>query len=140
MGDKLTPEQRSRLMAKIKGQNTGPEMLLRQALWAEGMRYRLHCGASLPGKPDIVFVRARLAVFVDGCFWHGCPLHGHTPKSSKEYWLEKLKRNMARDKDTNRKLSELGWQPIRLWEHEINDDVSACVKRIAKAVRLRKQH
>lgn len=122
-------------MAHIKGTDTRPEWLLRRALWATGLRYRLR--SKLPGKPDIVFPRARIAVFVDGCFWHGCPLHGHVPKSNLTYWVPKLARNQARDRAADAALLVLGWLPMRVWEHEVVEDLASCVERIAETVRQR---
>jgi DNA mismatch endonuclease (patch repair protein) len=127
-------------MSRIRGIDTAPEVLLRKNLWAAGLRYRLGRKTSLPGKPDLIFAGARVAVFVDGCFWHCCPLHGHTPKSSVPYWQGKLERNMTRDRNTNSKLADLGWLPIRIWEHEVTENISACVDRVADAVRLRSNH
>lgn len=75
----------------------------------------------LPGKPDFVFPPKKIVVFVDGCFWHGCPLHGSIPKTKQEFWMKKLNRNMERDKEVNTILSERGWRVIRFWEHELKD-------------------
>ncbi|MGZ5050471.1 MAG: very short patch repair endonuclease [Methylobacter sp.] len=131
--DVMTPEQRSRCMSKIKGKNTGPEMRLRRALWAIGMRYRLN--SSLPGRPDLVFQGKKLAVFVDGCFWHGCPEHAVFPKSNIEFWETKIKGNIARDEKINNVLEALGWQVFRIWEHEIKDNVQSVVDKITMLVR-----
>ena len=125
-------------MARIKGRDTAPEILLRRRLWAAGLRFRLGRIMPLPGKPDLVFMGARVAVFIDGCFWHGCPVHGHTPRSNVAYWQKKLMNNIARDKQTDGKLVALGWLPVRLWEHEIKEDVDDCVKRITEALNLRR--
>src|SRR5436190_595999 len=97
MADVLTPEQRRLNMSRIRGKNTKPERVLRGALHKQGLRFRLH-RKDLPGSPDIVFVRQRTAVFVDGCFWHGCPQHGVEPKSNGEFWRKKIKANCERDK------------------------------------------
>ena len=129
----MTPEQRSRCMSQIKGKNTGPEIRLRKALWAIGLRYRLN--TSLPGKPDVVFQGKKLAVFVDGCFWHGCPEHAVTPKNNRDFWEAKIKGNIARDVKVNLALDALGWRVFRVWEHEIKSDVQAVVEKIAVIVR-----
>ena len=100
--------------------DTAPELALRRLLHARGLRYRVDM-APLPGlrrRADIVFTRARLAVFVDGCFWHRCPQHGTSPKSNTDWWRDKLDRNVRRDRDTDRALAEAGWQVLRVWEHE----------------------
>lgn len=133
MTDVMTLEQRRRNMSRIKGKDTGPELRLRRALWRTGLRYRLNY--KLPGRPDLVFVSARLAVFVDGCFWHGCPLHGAKPKANATFWREKLLKNVARDEKVNTELQEMGWQVIRFWEHEIDADVYHLVDSIRALVR-----
>lgn len=135
MPDHMSPEARSRLMARIKGVDTRLECQLRKALWSAGLRYRLR--PKLPGKPDIAFPGARVAVFIDGCFWHVCPLHGHVPKSNSDYWGPKLARNQERDRAANAALVSLGWLPVRLWEHAIQEDLAGCVAHIAEVVRFR---
>jgi len=94
-----------------------PEMQLRRALHALGLRYRLH-RKDLPGKPDIVFPSARVAVFVDGCFWHRCPEHYVAPKNNAEFWEQKIQKNVDRDRRQDAELAELGWDSVRVWEHE----------------------
>jgi len=131
MADRLTPEQRHRCMSRVRDRDTKPEILLRKALWARGARYRLH--TDLPGKPDLVFSGKRLAVFVDGCFWHGCPIHGEIPASNRAFWEKKLGDNVARDRRTNAKLSEMGWRILRIWVHEIKQDVEAVAERVIVA-------
>jgi len=116
-------------MSRIRGRDTGPELVLRRALWARGLRYRLE--NKLPGRPDIVFRGAKVAVFVDGCFWHGCPLHAVRPKANAEFWRKKLDANIERDTRVTAELKEMGWHVLRFWEHEIRDSVSVVVDRIA---------
>ncbi|WP_255407842.1 very short patch repair endonuclease [Collimonas sp. PA-H2] len=128
----LTPEQRSRCMSLVKGKNTGPELKLRKILWAQGLRYRL--GYKLPGKPDLVFVSAKIAVFVDGCFWHGCPIHGEQPKTNQRFWSEKINKTKLRDQQVNAQLVELGWSVIRYWEHDIERNIDTCTKNIYSAI------
>ncbi|WP_152226027.1 very short patch repair endonuclease [Pseudomonas sp. SCB32] len=132
MADVLTPEQRKCCMSRVRSRDTGPEMLLRRRLWAAGLRYRLK--VKLPGKPDIVFVARRLAVFVDGCFWHRCPLHSTTPKGNSEFWCLKLNENVKRDRRVDDQLEGMGWIVVRFWEHEVNGDVEACVREIVKTL------
>ena len=109
-------------MSAQRREGTTPEVALRRALHAAGLRYQLH-RAPLPAlrrKADIVFGPARLAVFVDGCFWHGCPDHGRRRHEVNGwYWPAKIARNRARDEDTNRALAEAGWRALRIWEHEL---------------------
>jgi DNA mismatch endonuclease (patch repair protein) len=105
-------------MSAIRSENTKPELTLRKALWNRGFRYRVHYGKE---KIDIAFPKKKLAIFVDGCFWHGCPLHSHLPKSHTDYWYPKLKKNIDRDKAKNRRLENQGWRVLRFWEHELRD-------------------
>jgi DNA mismatch endonuclease, patch repair protein len=120
-------------MSRNKGRNTGPEVRLRRALWSRGLRYRLAAG--LPGRPDLVFPRAKIAVFVDGCFWHGCPQHATTPKNNAEFWAKKIARTRERDAAVNLALSAAGWRVIRLWEHEIRAGTDHAAEIIAIAAR-----
>ena len=129
MPDRISKEKRSKIMSAIRSENTQPEIILRKVLWAKGLRFRKYYGRE---KIDIAFPSKKLAIFVDGCFWHGCPLHSHVPKSNKEYWLPKLKRNIARDLAKNERLRNEGWQILRVWEHELTEP-SAVVDRILKA-------
>ena len=130
MADRLTPEQRSYCMSRIRGKNTLPELMLRRAIWAAGCRYRLH--SNLPGRPDIMFSAARLVVFIDGCFWHACPQHGRRPRTNQSYWNSKIARNIRRDIRINAELSRSGWKVARFWEHEVKADPSKVAKKIVR--------
>lgn len=134
MTDVLSPEQRRLNMSRIRGKNTRPEMRLRTALHMRGLRFRLH-RKDLPGSPDIVFVRQKVAVFVDGCFWHGCPAHGARPQTNAEFWSEKIEKNRARDSRASRELKHLGWTVLRIWEHELKRDVAGVAGSVECAVR-----
>lgn len=134
MADRISREQRSKVMARVRHSGTGPELLLRKALWGSGLRYRLKTKVRLPGTPDIIFPGARVVVFVDGCFWHGCPLHGSIPKSHVNFWASKIARNKARDSDVDAKLIRAGWRVVRLWEHQIRDSLSTCVDAVRNAI------
>jgi DNA mismatch endonuclease (patch repair protein) len=107
-------------MSRQRTVNTKPEVALRSALHKRGVRYQLH-RRDLPGRPDIVLVRARLAIFVDGCFWHACPLDYTPPKSNSEWWAAKLRANVERDRRVDEALLNLGWEPLHVWEHEDAD-------------------
>lgn len=135
--DPLTAKQRSFCMSQIKGRNTKPELMLRRALWRCGLRYRLN--SRLPGKPDIVFVQARVAVFVDGCFWHRCEQHFVAPKRNAAFWQEKIAGNVSRDKRIDEELESNGWAVVRIWEHALKDDLSNCVRRVSETVTTRTQ-
>lgn len=136
MADRISPEHRSRLMSKIRGKDTSLERSVRSQLHREGYRFRKHI-ASLPGKPDVVFPREKVAVFIDGDFWHGwrLPAWKH---SLPPFWAEKIENNRRRDRKNFRKLSRRGWCVVRVWGHEINDDLKAAVDRIKLAVQLRR--
>jgi DNA mismatch endonuclease (patch repair protein) len=123
---------KSEQMSRVRTKHTKSEMLLRRALWSLGLRYRLH--PSLPGKPDCVFVRKRVAIFVDGCFWHGCPIHYIPPRKNAEFWKSKIEKNLLRDMKVNAELEASGWNVLRFWEHEIDADVENCVRRIVAAL------
>lgn len=132
MTDVMTPQQRSRCMSRVKNKDTSLEVKFRKALWTRGLRYRL--GRKLLGKPDLVFVSAKIAVFIDGCFWHACPIHGQKPKTNSVFWSEKLTKNSLRDQKVNAGLVELGWTVVRFWEHELNDDAERCVTELMKTL------
>ena len=132
----MSPYERSEIMRKIRGVDTTPETSLRRALWSAGVKgWRLH-SRQLPGKPDLIFTRSKLAVFVDGCFWHGCPQCYRRPNSSNDYWDGKLAKNIDRDKSNTLKLVEDGWSVLRLWEHEIVSNISGCVSTVSKILSL----
>lgn len=120
MTDVMTPEDRSRCMASIKGKDTKPEMIVRKYLFSRGLRYRIH-NRKLPGSPDIVLKKYRTVVFVDGCFWHGhedCKFF-RLPKSNVDFWRHKIAMNIARDYANNVDLKLAGWRVIRIWECEL---------------------
>ena len=104
-------------MRRMPRENSGPELRLRRILHARGLRYRTH-QRGLPGTPDLVFSRAKIAVFVDGCFWHRCPEHGTRPKANADWWDQKLDGNAQRDRRVDGDLAEMGWLSVRIWEHE----------------------
>lgn len=120
-------------MSRNKARDTKPEMLLRKIAWKQGLRYRLNY--KLEGKPDLVFVKYRLAVFVDGCFWHGCPEHYKSPKTRAEFWQEKIQRNRRRDRHVNRVLAMQGWHVLRFWEHSVRASPTSCVEIILEHIR-----
>jgi len=121
-------------MARIKGKDTGPERLLRAELWKRGLRYRLKYPVPA-GRPDLVFVSSRTAVFIDGCFWHGCPYHYVRPRSRTDFWSAKLAENVRRDHRQTLALEKLGWKVVRIWEHELFAILPQVVGRVASALR-----
>lgn len=139
---RVTPSspEASRRMARVRQRGTDIEIELRKALYALGLRYRLQ--VPLLSKPrrvaDIAFPGPRVAVFVDGCFWHGCPLHATWPKENAEFWRAKIKANRVRDTDTDRRLSKLGWKVVRIWAHESPSDAARHVSKIVKTRKHRR--
>lgn len=121
-------------LARVRQQDTSAELSLRKELHARGLRYRLQI--PLLTKPrrvaDIVFPRAKVAVFVDGCFWHGCPEHASWPKNNAQFWRQKIETNRARDADTNQRLSASGWRVIRVWAHEQVRDAAERIETIVR--------
>ena len=132
--DDLTPEQRRRNMQNIKSKDTSIEVKLRHALWHHGVRYRKNL-SSLPGKPDIVITKKRIAIFCDSSFWHGKDIDSKEPvKTNAEYWNKKIRRNIERDEEVNQKLKSMGWTVIRFWDTDINKNLNHCVNTVLKAV------
>lgn len=118
-------------MAATRGTNNRADRELRSELHRLGLRFRIQ-RRLIPGTSrsvDIVFPRVRLAIFVDGCFWHDCPIHGSRPKSNAEWWERKIRQNVKRDQDTNNRLADLGWRVLRIWEHEDPKDAAQRVLR-----------
>ena len=122
-------EAKRRAMARQRSRDTGPELAVRQRLHALGYRYRVDHRPlpDLRARGDLVFTRARVVVFVDGCFWHRCPEHATSPRHNGEWWRAKLDANVARDRATDRRLAEAGWRVVRIWEHETPEDAVADV-------------
>jgi len=124
MPDQFTPQERSVMMSKVRQKNTAPELYLRKALHALGLRFRLH-SADLPGKPDLVFPRYRAVVFVHGCFWHmhdGCN-RAKLPSTNTDFWVNKLNKNAERDEKVMAALAALGWRAFVVWGCELKSDI-----------------
>ena len=138
MADFMLPETRSKVMSRIRSRDTRPELYVRQSVWSEGFRYRIHV-RSLPGAPDLVLAKYRVAVFVHGCFWHqhGCAI-SHQPDSNRGYWGPKLAKNKARDKQNKVKLKTLGWDVKTIWECRLEKDTLDLITFLAK-LRERKE-
>ena len=125
-------------MQSNKSRDTKPELALRSAVHALGLRYRVSAKplAGLRRTADLVFPRARVAVFLDGCFWHGCPEHHTVASANASFWAEKVEGNRTRDRDTDRRLAEAGWDVVRVWEHE---DPLAAAHRVREVVLARRR-
>lgn len=129
---------RRRNMQANRSRDTKPELEIRRALHRLGLRFRVGIAPepSLRRRADIVFTAARVAVFIDGCFWHGCPKHGRsTFKHNADYWLAKIQTNVTRDTDTNEQLAKAGWRVLRYWEHEKQEDVVTEIREVVSALR-----
>ena len=134
----VTTSQRSMQMKRIKSTETKPEQFLRKMIWATGLRYRKNV-KKLPGSPDIVFFKYKLAIFVDGDFWHGYNWEDKKEriKTNRQFWIPKIERNMQRDRENAEKLLQLGFKVLRFWEHEVKNDAYQCVIQIIN--KLKKQ-
>jgi len=126
-----TTKQRSRQMSKIRGKNTKPELIFRKALWKKGVRYRLD-SKQLPGRPDVSIKKYKLAVFIDGEFWHGYNWNERKDKlkSNRGFWIPKIERNMQRDREVNQQLKEMEYTVFRFWTHEIKDNLKTCINDV----------
>lgn len=124
-------------MQRNRKRDTRPEVALRSELHARGARFRTNLLLRVDGlsvRPDIVFTKRKVAVFVDGCFWHGCPQHGNTPRHNTEYWRPKLERNARRDVIVTDRLSGAGWNVVRVWEHEPVTEAASIVMRVVTSM------
>ena len=132
MPDRLTPEQRHKNMVAIKSKDTGIEVMLRKELWRRGLRGYRKNYKKLPGKPDIVFTKQKVAIFCDSEFWHGYDWENRKEwiKTNREYWYPKIERNMQRDREINELLQKSGWVVLRFWGKEIKNDVKNCAETI----------
>jgi DNA mismatch endonuclease (patch repair protein) len=135
MTDHLTKERRSYNMSQIKSSGTKPELKL-FALLKEMFPNNeiIEYPEGIPGKPDALIPDFNLVIFADGCFFHCCPKHGHIPKSNLDYWENKLKRNKARDRKINKELKELGYKTVRIWEHQLKDDLAETKRKIKRVL------
>ena len=131
MPDKFSKETRSKIMASIKSKNTLPEIAIRRMLWNFGFRYRIH-DSSIFGNPDISNKHRKIAIFVDGCFWHGCNRCYKEPKTNSYFWKNKITSNKKRRKTVKRELRKDNWNILELWEHEINQDPKKIEAKLKK--------
>jgi DNA mismatch endonuclease (patch repair protein) len=126
-------------MARIKGKDTSPELRLRRALWAAGLRYRVHYRTPA-GRADLALVKARIAIYLDGCFFHGCPEHYVRPRSRTDFWSAKLRGNVERDRRQTLTLEAAGWRVCRVWEHEVFEALASIVDRIRQVAAGSTEH
>jgi DNA mismatch endonuclease, patch repair protein len=133
MADNVSPEKRRDTMRAVKSKDSKMEIKFRSALWKLGLRFFKNVN-TLVGKPDIVFPRKKIVVFLDSCYWHGCPQHLRLPSSNQEYWIKKIERNKNRDNQVNEEYLKTGWRVIRFWEHELKENFESCVDKVKKEV------
>lgn len=131
--DKVSKEVRSKIMRAVHSNDTRMEEKFRKELFSRGVRFRKNV-SDLPGKPDIAIKSKRVVIFLDSCFWHGCPEHLRQPKSNKNYWDKKVKLNVERDHKINSEYRIRGWKLVRIWEHEIKDNPEKCINRIIEVL------
>ena len=131
MSDKITRAQRSYNMSRIRGTNTKPELKLKKSLTVLGFSYQ---PKRILGKPDFANKKEKIAIFIDGCFWHKCPADFVAPAVRKTFWKNKISKNVIRDRDVTKKLKESGWVVIRIWEHEIKENSEHCISLIGRSL------
>jgi len=133
--DVLTPEQRSKCMSRIKAENTSIEVLLRKALWREGIRYRKNL-KTLPGKPDIAITKYKIAIFCDGELWHGKDWEKTKNRinSNRDFWISKIEKNMMKDTINEKKLEKAGWVVLRFWGKDIKKKLADCVNEVKETI------
>ncbi|GAA3570694.1 very short patch repair endonuclease [Snuella lapsa] len=126
-----TTKKRSKIMSKIRSKNTKPELIFRKALWAKGIRYRVD-SKQLPGRPDVSIKKYKLAIFIDGEFWHGYNWSERKKsiKKNRAFWIPKIERNLQRDKEVNLQLYEMGFSVFRFWANEIKTDLNRCINDV----------
>lgn len=134
MVDIFTKKKRSEVMSRVKNKDSKIEIAFRKALWKEGFRYRKNATNHF-GKPDIVLPKYKTVIFIDSCFWHGCPKHGSVPQTRKKFWQTKIEKNKKRDKKVIRHYKKEGWGIIRVWEHKIKK-IDSVVERIKTKINL----
>ena len=133
MADNLTPDQRRKNMQNIRSKNTAIEDRISKALWHMGYRVRKN-SKDLFGKPDISIKKYHVVIFIDSCFWHYCPIHCKIPSTNQEYWITKLNRNKQRDQEVNAYYQSINWNILRLWEHDIKQNLPSSLERITQFI------
>jgi DNA mismatch endonuclease (patch repair protein) len=137
MADTVTKQKRSEIMRAIKSKDTEMERLLRKELSKRGYRFGINV-SKLAGKPDIVFKKKKVVIFLDSCFWHGCKRHCRMPKANRVYWRKKIGSNKKRDKKINKIYKKMGWEILRFWEHDLRKNQIKTLKRIETTLNNKK--
>lgn len=131
MADGVSKKKRSEIMRAVKSRNTKIEIIFREAFWKKGFKYRKN-SAKYFGKPDLVLKKYKTVIFIDSCFWHGCKKHFRMPSTNRQYWKNKIKMNITRDKEVNKYYKKAGWKNFRIWEHEIKKNPEKALEKIIK--------
>ena len=134
MADNVSRQRRREIMQAVRSQNTSLERMVRRELWRRGIRFRTNV-KDLPGKPDIAIKKLKVVIFIDSCFWHGCPEHGRIPKSNITFWSTKIAHNMERDRQITDEYKAQGWQVIRVWEHDVVKHFSETIEKLIQKIR-----
>jgi len=135
--DRHTKEQRHKNMQAVKNKKTKLENLICETLWSRNVRFRRNV-KDLAGKPDIAIKKYKIAIFIDSCFWHKCPNHYKAPATNTEFWENKITSNMLRDEEVNKIYQKMGWNILRIWEHEIKDNFEATIDKIINFINAAK--
>ncbi len=129
--DTVSKQKRSEIMSHVKSKDSKIETIFRTELWKSGFRYRKNSSKYF-GKPDIVLPKYKAAIFIDSCFWHGCKKHCRIPAARKKYWVAKIERNIARDKEVSKHYKKEGWKMFRIWEHDLKNKMTKIISQIKK--------
>lgn len=129
--DTVSKKKRSETMSAVKSKDTKIEISFRKALWKNGFRYRKN-STKYFGKPDILFKKYKIVIFIDSCFWHGCKKHCRIPATRKNYWVNKIEKNKLRDKEVSQHYKKIGWKIFRIWEHEILKNCDKTIRKVEK--------
>ncbi|SHL13555.1 very short patch repair endonuclease [Alicyclobacillus tolerans] len=138
MTDNVSRRRRSEIMSAVRSNNTSLELRVRRELWRRGFQFRTNV-KDLPGKPDIAIKKLKLVIFIDSCFWHGCPEHVRMPKSNVEYWTTKIEKNKTTDKTITEHYQAMGWHIVRIWEHDVKSNFENTMDKLVKVIRKLKQ-
>ncbi|HEY0828127.1 MAG TPA: very short patch repair endonuclease [Bacilli bacterium] len=138
MVDKVSKETRSRIMGAIRSKHTKLEDRITKELWHYGIRFRKNV-RNLRGTPDIAIIKYKVVIFIDSCFWHACKSHGHIPKSNSDFWINKFNKNLTRDIVITNHYKNIGWNIIRIWEHEVQEDFGKTIDSIVDFIYISKR-
>jgi DNA mismatch endonuclease, patch repair protein len=129
---------KNKTMQAVRSKNTKLELAVTKELWKRGIRFRKNV-SGLFGKPDIAIKKHKIVIFIDSCFWHGCELHCRLPKKNEEFWIKKIKRNKERDKEVTNYYIDNGWNILRIWEHELNENFNEVINTIERFIETNKK-